>query len=317
MTKPDKKRPRIETDPIGIRELRGAIQKSGYPLEVELFHLFKDKGMATTLGTWLQIDDSPTAVAELDLVAYFRATTPLDGEKLTSYVTTVFAEVKRLHAPAQFVGILGEQPASTTEALARAHYAGLPSFGHGVYPHAQPNVTGAIFTKAGAICDTSEPLHGAPTCPHWAIVRRNKKGNEWEAFAKGDPEFYRDMQKLVAARAYWSEKIAKILLSKKGSPPAIQFIPLLLVVDTKKLFVYDPQDKTIRGVPRLVVQQTYQVGTRTCQAAIDVVIPSEVPAMIERYHESFKVLGKRVKSWDAAMQMLVDTLREKEARRVR
>lgn len=318
--KPDKKQLRGEADAIGVVELCEAIQKSGYPLEVDLFHVFKEKGMPATLGMRLKVDegaDEVPEIGEVDLVASLKGAVPLDDQKLTHYALSVFTAVKLLHAPAQFVGILGEQPDDSAEALARAHYAGLPSFGHGAHSPAQPTEAHRLFATSGELCDTSGPLHGAPHCPHWAVVsRRQLKGRQdWEAFAKGDTEFYRDMKHLVGARAYWAERLSKLLLGKpKGTSPFTTFVALLLVVGTKEIFVYDPQKRSVRGVPRLVVQQTYQVGARTCQAAIDVVTPAEVPAMIERYLECFTMLGERVKPWDAAMVMLIDTLREKAKR---
>jgi hypothetical protein len=278
-----------QDDPIDKHQVALAIQKSGYPFEVELFQMFEAGGMEPVVGRRMRVEEAGAeggSFKDIDLDVRFTSDNldPSDGAPIPVLTgANVLVQAKVLHAPARLAGIVGHRPSREEEVRERAHFAGVPAGGRGTLQDAVPQ-GGLLFGDHG-LAECLDPLLDAPYCVHLAVVRR-VKAHDFEPRAQRDPEYHDDLQSLVGARYFWSREFSLGLLEESDFPPTIRQIHLLLVADTPEIFTYNPITRQLVDVQRLCLRQSFTIADVPQSAVIDIVTKSGALAMIAAYKES-------------------------------
>jgi hypothetical protein len=276
--------------PISDTELTAALEASGFPLELKLFHQFAAAGMDPVLGHRLRVrepvEGKPSS-HEVDLMARVDASLP--GIEYSPHAAAIaLIDAKKLHDPARFVGIVGEAPTLIERRVMRSFFFGCPSFR---VTTGRQEAYGHLFIGDGGFSESLDLLTGGPVCAHWTIVKREKdEDGGYPARTNGDGKeqnrYYQAMHTLVSM-AVWNERessehSAGLRPDTRPLPQIMVYCPTL-IVDTPSLCMYDPKTGQLEQVDRLMIRMMYDVDNAVHSRIVDVVSTGGVAAMIERY----------------------------------
>lgn len=173
--------------PITDRQIVAAIERSGYPFEVELLNALEDAGLDPVNGIRLRVmeaetramrgdgDEPVSAVTrEIDTMARVHAThvvPGLDEPAIGPVAALMLAliEAKSLPSTSAFVGFPVKRPSAIDLRAARARFAGAPCYGP--IPHLN-EAAGIAQEISGAL----DPFNDAPCCIQWALVEEVRQG---------------------------------------------------------------------------------------------------------------------------------------------
>lgn len=154
----------VKSGPLTQQQLRDLIEKSGYPLELRLFHSFKSARMDPVLGARIVADEDHSI--EVDVLASLGCTKKLAEDAIGSVRLTAIMDAKLLHPPKVIVGFLGDRPSDRELNLLRARCAGTPEFVDGRVP--------PFIDAPGGLAEALSGLNAGPVCVHWAEVEGAK-----------------------------------------------------------------------------------------------------------------------------------------------
>jgi hypothetical protein len=277
------KKPPPPTGPLTDDDIVLALQKSGYLLEVEVSNDFREEGLDTELGKRMRIGDEQWK--EIDVRAQSLYNVKDESHWAVGRVRTLL-QLKRLHEPARFVGILGRQPNVPIAAINRCSIAGLPSLGCG-----DDENPGLFFGEDGLV-SLLGPLLSLPVCVHWALVQRNDKG---DPRAKAEFPIHEDLRTLICAGTI-DDADFSLERRRSSAKPCMSLTLLALMLDTPDLHVFDPASGQLRKEKMVSIHQVYDGPNGPIRGVIDVVVRSET----RRYAQLCIGVRDRLKAFTAA-----------------
>jgi len=284
---------------ISDTELLEAIEASGYPLELSLYQEFQAAGMDPTLGARLRSRSpgSEQSTHEIDLmVRVHHAEAHPEGGYASSLLLTGLIDAKKLHAPARFIGLVGEQPTTHEFRVSRSYFSGCPSFR--VLSDRAENYSD-LFIGEGGLSRGFDPLNDGKFCVHWGIAKRDgngvatvrgdgsKESNTPSAFK--EERYWQSMANLVACTVWHEREGSRFMESADldaGPMPRIDLCFPTLIVDTPSLEIYDPSTKKLEHVDWFILRTSFEVEGEVHTRLIDIVTTAGVPAMVKRYKDA-------------------------------
>jgi len=298
--------------PLTHQDIKYAINASGYPLEVELFHYLAKEGLDPILGfRTALVDGGPTK--EIDLITHLGKHTVEDG-LFASVAVRTYIGVRRLHAPSAFIGVVGAPPTPHEYRVTRTHFStALPSAGY----LAGLGDGGLMQLLHGGSRpnDWMDPLIEAPACVHWAVVERTKDG----PWAGGDKQIWEDIDLVVRASHHMGREAAEYRVSQPHArsafpSPDIRYDFVMLLLDTPSLYLYDPQTSALSECQWLALHRLFEVGSnQLASRVVDIVtkpglaqyiaaLKQVVPAISERLYPHLRTLqagaAEQFRLWD-------------------
>lgn len=291
-----KQKPALEpgidaSTPLDENDIKAALEASGYPVEMKLAQLLAASGWSPVQGHLCKVADDDSR-REIDLLAsrsrHLRGALVDGTYESVDYSIRLMMGVKKLHQPSWFVGILGEQLDRMNRRNLRIQaLGGLPS--HAVIRAVDTSLLPSMLItddQLGCAFDFDE---GVPLCSHYAIARRKAKTFEpWADGGSDEPgkgeRYYDDIRTTSLARFFEARDWAAFLLTRR--PKNMAYLSVhqpVLVIETPRLYVYEPITGTLRPTDRLALRTMFEAvrGLPPVPGIVDVMTPAGVHGYLE------------------------------------
>jgi hypothetical protein len=279
--------------PLGTGEIKEAMARSGYPLEVRLWKRLlqedypREKRVRASFNPRFVVDGDGTR-REVDLEADFQTWEPEPDGRSEGISRTVFLrlliEAKGMAEDAAFVGLKSPfEPPSDPKftQITRCYFSGYPSC----------NVLSEALAGANAVINSpllecmGPLLEGANPSVQWALVRRAKDG-KIHPVADHDQKFQDGLDTLVRAAAGREQDHTRRSHNRPHLTMALSLTAL--VVPNDRLYEIDIATNEVMATPWLTLHRGFEVRGAVQDRIVDVFEERALPAMIERY---WRVLG--------------------------
>jgi hypothetical protein len=257
-----------DQDRLSEAEVKAAIEQSGYPLEVQLFHELAEQSLNPTLGFQLQLPNGK--VKELDLLSTSHSLVRFSGPAVEFSLKGVIG-VKRIVPPDWFVGILpSAQPEPVDKLNSRIQcIGGLPN--NGLDEYSKQHDFSSLLLGEQHFANAMHLLTKPPICVHWAVTRRDGK----KLKADGPQPIWDDIETTVAASYQLATELTREWRqhSDKRSEalPHLYFMLPTLALDVPHLFLYNPMTRELSRTGWLTLRKAIHIGDgRIVSATIDV-----------------------------------------------
>lgn len=270
-----------EMVPLTDDDVRDALEKAGYPYELRLYEKFRELSFDPSLSQRFIPGEGEPSV-EIDLMARW-----MGGLRdFAGHVhLTAVIEAKKLGSRKAFVGIRGEQPSEHDYRVTRGRFTGRP------HDQGSRAMVQLAFGGREEIGRALDPLNAVPTCRHWAIVRdgtdKSVKPPREVPMAERDDDLRNSLRALLAVSTWLDEQHA--IDPTRGSDRMLRItlhIPTLVICGGDpgdRLFVYDAKTREAQPTRWLVLDEAYEIRGRIEHRYVDVIVESEVDAMVDRY----------------------------------
>jgi hypothetical protein len=269
------------TGPLTDDQIKGALQHSGFPLEIRLLQAFHEAGFDPVIGHRFIPGDGEKS-AEVDVMAYAGA--PLANHKGSVHLKAMI-EAKQLPERKVFVGLKWKQPVPHEMRSMRIRFSGRPTcrvLCEG--PNGQELVQ-IMLGPPGPIAEALDPLNEPIVCHHWCYVQDDSK---FEFVAEQDDRHLDSFSKLIRVVTWLEEDTAAVFARRpSGELLRVQILSPTIVLGTPHLYIYDPlQPETLEKASSIILHQMHEAGGKVHGRYVDVVTEDGLPEFIDRYRRA-------------------------------
>lgn len=235
------------------------IRQSGYPLEVDLFHVLHRRGADPTHSFILRSPEIEEA-RELDLIGRFHVQHQYqEGNQLPTarLDLMLMIEAKNWAPHRVFVGFVGNDLTPHEMLIRRTRIAGTPTFG--VSPEG-----GTVYGFVLAFGECFAPLNDAPLCMAWGST--GEKG-----ILEHDDHTFKGIQTAVTAAVLLGRDHCAFLTSGRDPTVRMEILQPVLVVDTPKLHLFDVRTDQLTETDRLMIEVSVELPSGPSYRLVDVV----------------------------------------------
>lgn len=285
-----KKKARRRLDPtkksLRMDEVKRAIQRSGYPLELRLVKQLKDAGLVASTGDRISFGDHSREIDVVGSIRELRELSLSSGKPLNVVVNVqLLIEAKGLERGAAFVALTttGAPPPHILTQY-RYYWGGMPSFGvvHPVEAEALRLFAGAGREAFLALCQGTVAFQ-------WTLARRKKDG---DPFADQDENFSRGIDNIVRAAFVGTVRNAH----QTRTPDCLHVdiaVPVLALAT--RLMVYDTITESLVRASRVMLARQFEVAPgRNQRRLLDIVTEEEVASFADSYRRAAVDLADRL-----------------------
>jgi hypothetical protein len=312
--------------PLSEEEIKGAIEASGYPLEVVVWKEFLEAKFNADLGVRMQVREASTGTftADVDVVASLSLSVAraADGEEeaatRTSQVRWIkslgrvevgaLVQCKKLHKPRRFAGIVPvTQPSPSQQRAYRARIGGVPHFG--VFDE-QPVSYGKFFLQSSEFGAALDVLQSPVVCVHSALVSRDGKHNPK---ADRDHGVWSDLETLALAEDHAARELTLTILEAKDTValPAMRLLVPVLVLDTPTLVVYNPLATSLSQFDRFTLRHASEIRGKAASRYIEVTTLAALPSLIEQLRKVAEGMAAELDTALEGYEMIGQTIRQR------
>jgi hypothetical protein len=298
------------TGPLTEAEITGALQLSGYPLEIRLLQTFTDAGLDPSIGHRFIVGGHDQS-CEVDVIV--RARESLEGHAGQVHLTALI-EAKQLIERRVFVGFKWRQPSTHEMRVMRCRLSGRPTCRVVSQGLPEDELVQMMLAGASPVGGAFDGMNEAPVCPQWAYVQDNKDTSsklQHKFVASQDKEHRKSFGRLVEATTWLEENSADFLTRTPGKPPMlrVEIISPTIVFGTPSLYMYDPITRALEETDHLILQQMWDAGGQVHVRYVDVVTEGGVTNMITRYKAALALMLDRCNGNIGALQRLANEQR--------
>lgn len=276
---------------LSEEQVRKAIESSGLPFEVELFHKLTDAQM-NPIHRWPMKVQGTEKPVEVDLIAGTERRFDVGG-KITEVGVHLFVEAKAFRRN-EVVGFVSADWAEPEKLTSRFRVAGLPSW----------NVVedgGTVPPWAADAVSSVRPLIETEWCAQWAVVKETNGAGAPDDTGKYWPE----LVKLATASDAWACDVTNDFakLPDRNPPGSLHLYVPVFVVDTPHLYVFDARTGALRKVPWFALRLMMNVRGHMRSTVFDVVCSSGFDHLLSRYKQAADQLEDATKAQIDAVRM--------------
>jgi hypothetical protein len=235
------------------------IRQSGYPLEVDLFHVLHQRGADPTHSFVLRSPEIAEA-RELDVIGRFHVQHQYQEGNLLPTARLdlmLMIEAKNWAPHRVFVGFVGNELTPHEMLIRRTRISGTPTF----------NVTpegGTVHGFVLAFGEALSPLNDAPLCMQWGST--GEKG-----VLEHDDQTFKGIQTAVTAAVLLGRDHCAFLTTGRDPTVRMEILQPVLVVDTPKLYLFDVRSDKLTETDRLMIEVSVELPSGPSYRLVDVV----------------------------------------------
>lgn len=286
--------------PLSDDEIRQAIERAGYIVEVDLLNEMRSSKFPAGIG--LRYAVAPGQFREVDLVGRLlgKVRSPNDGDPAVFFSSNAYIQVKRPPGPAAFVGIRGGETDTFDDLTRRLALVGsimaedLGERGVDELLIGRDELRSKVPDGiAASLAECVTPLADLPRCVHWALVKRRRdEHQEWVAWAAGEQGFFDDFEGLVQVREMQKENARQRRFHEPTYLPRLGQVMLCMVVDSEDLSLYDPITKAMVRTGAFSIYKGFDTSSGPTYALIDVIARPAFQAYLEKCKASHGLLKR-------------------------
>jgi hypothetical protein len=280
------KKPDMTTRQLDENQIREALEKSGYPLEIRLRKVFAEAGLNPKLGSLRATDAAGEELHEIDLTLERVHDVKMIGTTADVGIHA-FVAAKKLPEGSALVGIVADDE-RLLEPVQRPSFAGDPAW-------PRPNSwsgsgRGALFTGTQGLVNALHGFFHAPICAIQTRVTMNENGSK--VSAAGDAVYFKALSDTVRAIHFRDLRFTASM--RRGGGVHIRYFHPALVVETNHLYVYSVHDRSLKSVPRFILVQEFDAKDGSAiLRPIEIVRADGAQEFADRLHAAAEAFAER------------------------